>query len=129
MGPPKGESSRNQGSWSSTSGAGSGLDVGLERIEGPAAVPVGEALEIRAGDALTVAEHDVTRDRLEAGPEVLARLDENVALAARIDAAVGEHPQIEGLAAALRDHDLHVSSIEHGGAAHADARARGHGAR
>src|SRR5439155_20241459 len=88
-------------SWPSTSRARSRLDVGLERIEGPAAVPVAEALEVRAGDALSVAQHDVPRDRLEAGPEVLARLDEDVALAARVDAAVGEHAEVEGLAASL----------------------------
>ena len=102
------------------------MDIGLERIEGPAPVPVREALEVRTGDALAIAQDDVPRDRLEAGPEMLARLDEDVPLATRVDTAVSEYAHVERLAAALRDDDLHVSRIEHGGTAHAHARARGH---
>src|SRR5262249_41118860 len=99
-------------------GPGSASSV-PEGIEGPAAVLEGEEGEIGAGAAVAVAQHDVARDGLEAGAEVLPRLDQHVLLPPRIDAAVGEDAHVEGLAAALRHHDLHRARIEHGGATHA----------
>src|SRR5262245_26907019 len=80
---------------------------GVERIQRPGAVLVGEEAEIRAGAPVAVAHHDVAGDGLEARAEVLARLDEDEALAARVDPAVGEDPEIRGLAAPLGDDDLH----------------------
>src|ERR1700675_4146481 len=86
---------------------------GLERVERPAAVLVSEEAQVGAGDAVAVAEHDVSRNGLEARAEVLTGLDQHVALAARIDAAVGEPAGVEGLAAALGDDDLHGAGVEH----------------
>src|SRR2546427_12998633 len=90
----------------------------LERIEGAAALAVVEEREIGARDAVTVAQHDVACDRLEAGTEVLARLDQHVALAARIDARVCEHTEIRGLRAPPRGHDPPPAGVDHRGSAH-----------
>src|SRR5215510_11188953 len=81
----------------------------LERIEWAATLPVVEEPEIGARHAVTVAEHDVARDRLDAG--------------------AGEHAEIRGLRAPLRDDDLHRAGVEHGGTAHAHAQPRRHRAR
>src|SRR6266498_5763415 len=62
----------------------------FEGVERAAAVLVAEEPEVGAGDTLAVAQHDVPGDRLEGGAEVLARLDQDVPLAARIDPAVSE---------------------------------------
>src|SRR4029434_3684197 len=51
--------------------------------------------------------------------------DQDVALAARVDAAVGEDAEVGRLAAPLRDDDLHGSGVEHRRAAHSTARAAG----
>ena len=48
------------------------LQILLEGIERPPAVPVGEEPQVGAGHAVPVAEDDVPGDRLEAGPEMLA---------------------------------------------------------
>src|SRR5215204_6186276 len=82
--------------------------VGVERIKRPLDLLVLEELEVGSRAAVAVAHHDVFGDRLEAGAEMLARLDQHVFLAPRIDAAVGEDAEIVGLGALLRDHDLHL---------------------
>ena len=61
--------------------------VEVERIERPLDPGVLEELEVRGGAAVAVAHHDMLGDRLEAGAEMLTRLDEDELLAARIDAA------------------------------------------
>src|SRR5262249_58299400 len=85
-----------------------------------------EELEVRAGAAVAVAHHDVLGDGLEARAEMLARLDQHVALASRIDAAMREYAEIKRLGALFRHHDLHPAGVEHGGAAHAHRRAGRH---
>src|ERR1700730_11133048 len=71
------------------------LQISFEGKERPPPVPEREEPEVGAGHAVTVAEDDVPGDRLESGPEVLARLDQDVLLAARVDPAVGEDPGVE----------------------------------
>src|SRR3954469_13838435 len=64
--------------------------VGIERIKRPLDLLVLEELEVGRRAAIAVAHHDVLSDRLEARAEMLARLDQHILLAARIDAAMGE---------------------------------------
>src|SRR5262249_28159471 len=76
--------------------------VGIERIERPPDLLVLEQLQVRGGAAIAVAHHNVLGDRLEAGAEVLARLDQHVFLAPGIDAAMGEDAEVERFGALLR---------------------------
>src|SRR5260370_40254281 len=94
--------------------------VEIERIEWPLDPGVLEKLQVRRRAAVAVARRDVVGERLEAGAEMLARLDQDVLLAPRIDAAVGEDAEIERLGALLGDHDLHLARVEHRGATHTD---------
>ena len=68
-----------------TTGATQRTASAFEGIERFPPLPVGEEPEVGAGAAVAVAHHEVPRDRLEAGAEVLAGLDEDVPLAARVD--------------------------------------------
>src|SRR5476649_2246832 len=100
--------------------------VEVERIKRPLDPGVLEELEIGSRAAVAVAHHDVLGHRLEAGAEMLARLDQHVLLTPRMDAAMGEDAEIERLGTLLGDNDLDLAGVEHGGAAHADRRSRGH---
>src|SRR5258708_28975775 len=91
--------------------------VGIERVKRALDPGVFEKFQVRRGAAVAVAHHDVLGDRLEAGAEVLARLDQDVLLAPWIDAAMGEDAEIERLRAFLPDHDLPPAGVEHRGAA------------
>src|SRR5262245_8072934 len=98
----------------------------VEWVQGLGAIPVGEQPKVRAGDAIAVAQHDVSRDWLEPSTEVLAGFDEDVTLATRIDAAMGEDTEVERLAATLGDNDLQGPGVEHRRTAHPHAGAGGH---
>src|SRR5438552_3936975 len=93
--------------------AASDLDI-LAEIDRAADVFVVEEGDVRGGAAVAVAHDNVAGDGLETGAEVLARLDQHVAPAGRVDAAVGEDAEVVGLAALLADHDLHGAGVEHG---------------
>src|SRR5258708_27803330 len=90
--------------------------VGVERIKRPLDPGVLEQLEVRRRAAVAVAHHDVLGDRLEAGTEMLARLDQHVLLAPGIDAAMGEDAEIERLGPPPPDPDLPLAGLGHPGA-------------
>src|SRR5258708_11032625 len=85
--------------------------VGIERVKRALDPGVFEKFQVRRGAAVAVAHHDVLGDRLEAGAEVLARLDQDVLLAPGIDAAMGEDAEIERLGAVLTGHAQPLSAV------------------
>src|SRR3954454_20540829 len=90
-----------------------GRKLAIERIDRAPQLVVAEQCPIGRADADAVAKDHAVGNRQEHWPEIHAGLEQQEALATRIDADAFKNAPVPRFLIALSDHDLRVAGVEY----------------
>ena len=102
--------------------AGRQRRIRIKWINRPAQILERENIIIGTADTRARDQDDILDQRLEAGPEMLPRLDQHIAFFGDIDADAGEAADVERLITLFTDDNVDRAGIEDDRASHTDLR-------